>query len=56
MNTKKQAFTSKTGTDLDRSLSPILGDGAENFEVQTFVFSHLPIEEKKRFMDFLIEN
>jgi hypothetical protein len=56
VNTKKQAFTSKTGTDLDRSLSPILGDGAENFEVQTFVFSHLPIEEKKRFMDFLIEN
>ena len=56
MNTKKQAVTSKMVTDLDSSLSPILGDGGENFVVQTFVFSHLPIEEKKRFMDFLIEN
>jgi hypothetical protein len=56
VNTQKQAFTSKMVTNLDRSLSPILGDCGENFVVQTFVFSHLPIEEKKRFMDFLIEN
>jgi hypothetical protein len=30
--------------------------GAESSGVQTFVFSLLPAEEKKRFMDFLIEN
>jgi hypothetical protein len=30
--------------------------GAEPNGVQTFVFSLLPAEEKKRFMDFLIDN
>jgi len=38
----------------NRSLSPIQPED-ENIP-QTFVFSHLPLEEKKRFMDFLIDN
>jgi hypothetical protein len=28
----------------------------EQEQIQTFVFSLLPPEEKKRFMDFLIDN
>jgi hypothetical protein len=40
-----------------RSLSPITPINQEDGPgIQTFVFSLLPPEEKKRFMDFLIDN
>ena len=39
-----------------RSISPIGTADGEADPAQTFIFSLLPPEEKKRFMDFLIDN